>query len=66
MRYMEKTGKVADARRAVDAARLVVAKLAECVFEAGRFDENVRKLNHAKVDLARKEERLRDLEKKMY
>lgn len=66
MRGLEKTGKVADARRAVASARSVVTRLVECVFDDGSFDENVRKLNHARVDLARKEERLRELEKKMY
>lgn len=65
MRGMEKTGKVADARRAVASARAVVTRLTECVFD-GSFDENVSKLNHARVDLARKEKRLRELEKKMY
>lgn len=65
MRGLEKTGKMADARRAVASARSVVTRLVECVFD-GSFDENVRKLNHARVDLARKERRLRELEKKMY
>lgn len=65
MRGFEKIGKVADARRAVASAQSVVTRLSECVFD-GSFDENVRKLNHARVDLARKEERLRELEKKMY
>lgn len=66
MRGMEKTGKVADARREVEEALSVVTKLAEIVFDGSNFDDNVRKLNHAKVNLARKEERLRELEKKMY
>lgn len=66
MRYMEKTGKVADARREVEAGMLLVTKFAECVLDGRNFDDDIRKLNHAKVDLARKERRLRELEKKMY
>lgn len=66
MRGMEKTGKVADARRAVASARSVVTRFAECLFDGGNFDDNVRKLNHARVDLARKEGRLKELVKKMY
>lgn len=65
MRGFEKTGKVADARREAEVALSVVMKLASRLFD-GSFDENVRNLNHARVDLARKEERLRVLEKKMY
>lgn len=66
MRHLEKTGKIADARRAVESARLIVAKMTKRVFDESSFEENVRRLNHAKVDLARKEERLRALQKKMY
>lgn len=37
MRGMEKTGKVADARRAVASARLMVTQFAECLFDGGNF-----------------------------
>lgn len=66
MRRFEKTGKVADARRAVASARLLVTRFAECLFDGGNFDDNVRKLNHARAGLARKEGRLKELVKKMY
>lgn len=58
-RGQEKTGKIADARQAVETARQKVESIRADLLNAGdNFENKARVFNFALVDLARKEARL--------
>lgn len=64
-RGQEKTGKIADARQAVEAARQKVESTrAELLDAGGNFEDKARVFNCALVDLARKVERFEILKKR--
>ena len=64
-RGQEKTGKIADARQAVETARQKVENMRADLFNAGgNFEDKARVFNCALVDLARKETRLEMLKMK--
>lgn len=64
-RGQEKTGKIADARQAVENARQKVENMRADLFNAGgNFEDKARVFNCALVDLARKVERFEVLKKR--
>lgn len=64
-RGQEKTGKIADARQAVETARQKVENMRADLFNAGgNFEDKARVFNCALVDLARKVERFEILKKR--
>lgn len=64
-RGQEKTGKIADARQAVETARQKVENMRADLLNAGdNFENKARVFNCALVDLARKVERLEVLKMK--
>lgn len=67
IRGHEKTGKVAEARQAVEIARQKVESVrAELFASGGEFENKARALNGALIDLARKEERFDMAKKKSF
>ncbi|WP_455671684.1 hypothetical protein [Phocaeicola sp.] len=64
-RGQEKTGKMADARREIEAAQQKVESARANLFaKGGNFEDNARLLRCALVDLSRKEERYTALKRK--